>query len=258
MVKTLGAVEAFQHRRVRTCSAAGTEIKSLNRKEHTGKENVRLEAGRKEPARSAFQIRILSIDGHPLFREGIGALINGQADMSLVSAVETGKEGIDAYRAAKPDVTLLDLQLPDVSGIEVLVGIRSEFPDARIIILATFQRDIEIRRALKAGAFGYILKSMTPEQILETIRRVHSGSKCVPREIAAGLAEHLTDDNLSEREIEILRHVADGERNREIGEKLSIAEETVKVHLRRIMGKLSARDRTHAVAIAVRRGIIQL
>ena len=179
MVKTPGAAEAFQHRRVRTCSAAGTEIESLNRKEQTGKENVRPE-GRREPARSAFHIRILSIDGHPLFREGIGALINSQADMSLVSAVETGKEGIDAYRAAKPDVTLLDLQLSDVSGIEVLIGIRSEFPDARIIILATFQRDVEIRRALTVGAFGYMLKSMPPEQILETIRRVHSGSKCLP------------------------------------------------------------------------------
>jgi DNA-binding NarL/FixJ family response regulator len=257
-VKNSGAMKAFQRRRVRRSYAGATKIESLNREEQTGKENVRLEEGRREPARSAFHIRILSIDGHPLFREGIGALINSQADMSLVSAVETGKEGIDAYRAAKPDVTLLDLQLSDISGIEVLMGIRSEFPDARIIILATFQRDVEIRRALTVGAFGYILKSMTPEQILETIRRVHSGGKCVPREIAAGLAEHLTDDNLSEREIEILRHVADGERNREIGEKLCISEETVKVHLRRIMGKLSARDRTQAVAIAVRRGIIQL
>jgi PleD family two-component response regulator len=138
MVKNPGAIKAFQRRRVGRSYAGATKIESLNWEEQTGKENVRLEEGRREPARSAFHIRILSIDGHPLFREGIGALINSQADMSLVSAVETGKEGIDAYRATKPDVTLLDLQLSDISGIEVLIGIRSEFPDARIIILATF------------------------------------------------------------------------------------------------------------------------
>jgi DNA-binding NarL/FixJ family response regulator len=258
MVKNLGAIEAFEHRHIRRCYVGATEFEPLKREERGGKENVRLEEGRREPARSASQVRILSIDGHPVFREGIGAVINSQTDMSLVSAAGTGKEGLEAYRAARPDITLLDLQLPDVSGIEVLIGIRSEFLDARIIILATFQRDVEIRRALKAGAFGYMLKTMSPQQILETIRRVHSGHKCVPREIAAGLAEHLSDDNLSEREIEVVRHVADGERNRDIGQKLFIAEDTVKVHLKRIMGKLGARDRTQAVAIAVRRGIIQL
>jgi DNA-binding NarL/FixJ family response regulator len=210
------------------------------------------------PEESRGPIAILSIDAHPIVREGIGAIISSQADMSLVSAAATGKEGIEAYRAGRPDVTLLDLELPDLSGIEVLIGIRSEFPDARIIILATFQRDVEIRRALKAGAYGYLLKSVPPQQMLETIRRVRSGKKCIPREIATGLAEHLSDDNLSEREIEVLRHVADGERNRDIGEKLSIAEETVKVHLKRIMDKLGARDRTHSVAIAARRGFLYL
>ncbi len=220
-------------------------------------DDIRLEERRRERPHNISDIRILIIDGHPVVRAGIGAIINGQADMSLASAAATGKEGIEAYRAARPDVTLLDLQLPD-GGIEVLIGIRSEFPDARIIISATFLRDVEIRRALKAGAYGYLLKNVPAQQMLEAIRRVHSGNKCIPREIAAGLAEHLSDDNLSEREIEVLRHVADGNRNRDIGEKLFIAEETVKVHLKRIMGKLGARDRTHSVAIAARRGFLYL
>jgi len=220
-------------------------------------DDIRLDECRRERPQNSPDIRILIIDGHPVVRAGIGAIINGQADMSLASAAATGKEGIEAYRAARPDVTLLDLQLPD-SGIEVLIGIRSEFPDARIIISATFLRDVEIRRALKAGAYGYLLKCVPQQQMLETIRRVHSGNKCIPREIAAGIAEHLSDDNLSEREIEVLRHVADGNRNRDIGEKLFIAEETVKVHLKRIMGKLGARDRTHSVAIAARRGFLYL
>ena len=220
-------------------------------------DDIRLDECRRERPQNSPDIRILIIDGHPVVRAGIGAIINGQADMSLASATATGKEGIEAYRAARPDVTLLDLQLPD-SGIEVLIGIRSEFPDARIIILATFLRDVEIRRALKAGAYGYLLKNVPAQQMLEAIRRVHSGNKCIPREIAAGLAELLSDDNLSEREIEVLRHVADGNRNRDIGEKLFIDEETVRVHLMRIMGKLGARDRTHSVAIAARRGFLYL
>ena len=219
-------------------------------------EDIRLE---KRPGeRKDSHIQILTIDGHPVVREGVGAIINTQADMLLVSAAATGKDGVEAYRVARPDVTLLDLQLPDVSGLEVLIAIRSEFPDARIIILATFERDVEIRRALKAGAYGYLLKSVPPQEMVEVIRRVHSGQKSVPQGIAAGLAEHLNDENLSEREIEVLRHVADGDRNRDIGEKLFIAEETVKVHLRRIMGKLGAKDRTHSVAIAARRGFLYL
>lgn len=207
---------------------------------------------------NAAPIRILSVDDHPLFREGIGAIINCQSDMTLEGVASNGAEAIEAYRTLKPDVTLMDLCLPDLNGLDVLMAIRAEFPDARIIILTTFERDAEIQRALKAGARGYLLKSMPPERMLETIRQVHAGKKSVPLEIAAGLAEHFGDETLSEREVEVLRHVATGSRNRDIAERLFIAEETVKVHLKHIMTKLRASDRTQSVAIAARRGIIQL
>jgi DNA-binding NarL/FixJ family response regulator len=203
-------------------------------------------------------IRILSVDDHPLFREGIGAILNCQPDMSLVGVACKGTEAIEAFRALQPDVTLMDLRLPDLNGLEVLLTIRSEFPEARIIVLTTFERDTEIQRALKAGAQGYLLKSMPAKKMMEAIRQVHAGGKSVPVEIAASLAEHFGDEALSGREIEVLLHVAAGNRNRDIAGKLYIAEETVKVHLRHIMAKLGARDRTEAVTIAVRRGIIQL
>ena len=207
---------------------------------------------------NAAHIRILSVDDHPLFREGIGAVLNSQPDMSLAGVACKGTEAIEAFRALQPDVTLIDLRLPDLNGIEVLLTIRSEFPEGRIIVLTTFERDAEIQRALKAGARGYLLKSMPAQQMIETIRQVHAGRKSVPAEIAARLTEHFSDEALSEREIEVLHHVAAGNRNRGIAEKLYIAEETVKVHLRHIMAKLGASDRTEAVTIAVRRGIIQL
>jgi DNA-binding NarL/FixJ family response regulator len=207
---------------------------------------------------TASRIQVLSVDDHPILREGIGAIINSQPDMFLVGAAANGKEAIEAFRTLKPDVVLLDLQLPDLNGIEVLIAIRTEFRNARIIILTTFERDVEVQRALKAGAQGYLLKSAPSRQMLDTIRHVHSGRKAVAREIADELAAHVGEESLSDREVEVLRHVAEGNRNRDIAKRLFIAEETVKVHLKHIMGKLGASDRTQSVAIAARRGIIYL
>lgn len=203
-------------------------------------------------------IRILSVDDHPLLSEGIATLINNQPDMRLVASASSGKEAIHRYREHKPDVTLMDLRLPDLSGVDVMVAIRSEFTDARIVLLTMFAGDVEIQRALQAGAQGYLLKTMPPERMLETIRQVHAGKKRVPPEVASQLAEHVGDEPLTTREIDVLRHVTSGNRNRDIAERLFISEETVKVHFRHIMEKLGATDRTHAMAIAARRGFIQL
>jgi DNA-binding NarL/FixJ family response regulator len=203
-------------------------------------------------------IRVFSVDDHPLLREGIGALVNNQIDMVLVGQASTGAEAIQNFKQQAPDVTLLDLRLPDMSGIDVLIAIRSEFPEARIIILTTFEGDVEIQRALQAGARGYLLKNMPPSELLDVIRQVHGGKKRIPPEIASQLLEHMSDELLTQREVEVLREVADGNRNREIAERLFISEETVKVHIKHIMEKLGAADRTQAVAIGLRRGIIQL
>jgi len=204
------------------------------------------------------QIRVLSVDDHPLLRQGIGAIINNESDMLLVAEAASGGEGIQKFREHQPDVTLMDLRLPDMSGIDTMIAIRTEFPDARVIMLTTFEGDVEVQRALGAGARGYMLKSMPPKDLVEVIRQVHAGKKRVPAELAAQLAEHLSDEALTEREVDVLRHVAGGNRNRDIAERLFISEETVKVHVKHIMEKLGASDRTQAVAIAVRRGIIQL
>ena len=204
------------------------------------------------------RIRVLSIDDHPLFQQGIAAIINCQPDMSLVGAASNGTEAINAFRSLRPDITLMDLNLPGLGGIEVTLAIRAEFREARIIVLTTFERDVEIQRALKAGARGYLLKSMPPEQMLETIRQVHMGKKPVLPEIASQLAEHFSDEQLTSREVDVLRHVIDGNRNRDIAERLFVSEHTIKTHLKHILGKLGASDRTHAIAIAARRGIIQI
>jgi DNA-binding NarL/FixJ family response regulator len=204
------------------------------------------------------RIRIFSVDDHPLLREGIAAIINNQPDMLMVAQASTGCEAIQMFRQHQPDVTLMDLRLPDMSGIDALIAIRTEFPEAHIIMLTTFEGDVEIRRALEAGARGYMLKSMPPKELVEVIRQVHKGKKRITAEVAANLAEHFGDDALTEREIEVLRHVAGGNRNRDIAEQLFISEETVKVHVKHVMEKLGASDRTEAVAIALRRGIIQL
>ena len=203
-------------------------------------------------------IRILTVDDHPLLREGVAAMIKAQPDMELVAEASTAKEGVERFRQHRPDVTLMDLRLPDMSGVDAMAAIRTEFPDARIIVLTTFEGDVEIQRALEAGARGYLLKSMPPTELVDGIRQVYAGKKRIPPQLAAQLAEHLGEEALTPREIEVLQHIAKGNRNRDIANRLFITEETVKVHIKHIMEKLGANDRTQAVAIAVRRGIIQL
>ena len=205
-----------------------------------------------------IRVRVLSIDDHPLLREGIATLINNQPDMSVVGEASSGHEAIERFRELRPDVTLMDVRLPDMSGIDAMIAIRKEFPEARVIMLTTSEGDVEIQRALEGGARGYMLKSMPPKDLVEAIRQVHAGKKRIPPTIAAHLAEHYSDEALTAREVEVLQQISGGNRNRDIAERLFISEETVKVHIKHIMDKLGASDRTQAVAIAVRRGIIHL
>jgi DNA-binding NarL/FixJ family response regulator len=204
------------------------------------------------------QIRILSVDDHPLVREGITAVINGQPDMQVVAQACNGQEAIECFRKHKPDITLMDLRLPDMSGIDAMIALRTHFPEARIIMLTTFGGSAEIQRALAAGARSYIFKTMPPKEMAEIIRRVYEGRKHFPPEVAAHLAEHIGDEPLTDREVGILRLVMAGNRNRDIANCLFISEETVKAHIKHAMEKLGALDRTQAVTIAAKRGIIQL
>lgn len=203
-------------------------------------------------------IRILTVDDHPLLRNGIAALVNAEPDLKLVAEASNGKEAIDAFRVHRPDVTLMDLQMPGVDGLEGIEAIRREFPEARIIVLTTYSGDTRVLRSLKAGARGYILKGHVHKELLDTIRAVHAGQKRIPPEIAAELAEHATDDALTEREIAVLRLIAAGNSNKQIADHLSIGEATVKSHVTNILSKLGANDRVHAVTIGLKRGIIEL
>ena len=203
-------------------------------------------------------IRILSVDDHALLREGVAALICSQADMELVAEAANGREAIELFRTHRPDITLMDLQMPEVTGIDAVSSIRAEFPHARIIILTTHAGDVQVSRALRAGARAYLLKGLLRKELLETIRAVHAGQKRLSAEVAAEIAEHATGDALTPREIDVLRLVAGGNANKEIAAQLSLTEETVKSHIKNILAKLDASDRTHAVTIALKRGIIEL
>ena len=203
-------------------------------------------------------IRVLAVDDHALLREGIAALIRKQSEMELVAEGSNGREAIELFRRHRPDVTLMDLQMPEMSGIDAISAIRGEFPEARIVVLTTWAGDAQVVRALKAGARAYLLKGLLRKELIETIRAVHAGQKRLTPEVAAEIAEHATDEVLTPREIDVLRLVAFGNPNKEIAAQLSISEETVKSYIKNILSKLGANDRTHAVAIAVKRGIIEL
>ena len=203
-------------------------------------------------------IRILTVDDHPLLRKGIAALVNGEPDLKLVAEASNGNEAIDAFRSHRPDVTLMDLQMPEVDGIDAIDRIRREFPEARIIVLTTYSGDTQVLRALKAGARGYILKGHVHKELLDAIRAVHAGKKRIPPEIAAQLADHASDDALTEREIDVLRLIGAGNSNKQIADQLSIGEATVKSHVTNILSKLGANDRAHSVTIGLKRGIIEL
>jgi len=203
-------------------------------------------------------IRILTVDDHQLLREGIAAVLESQDDMTLVAQASNGLEAVDTFRRLRPDVTLMDLRMPDMSGIEAITAIRSEFQDARIIVLTTYAGDVQAAAALKAGASGYLLKNLVRKELIDTIRAVHSGKRRVPPEIATGIAEHVADDELTGREVEVLKGVAAGKSNKLIAAELDISEGTVKTHMKSILPKLDASDRTHAVMIALKRGILDL
>jgi DNA-binding NarL/FixJ family response regulator len=203
-------------------------------------------------------IRILTVDDHPLLREGIAALVKAETDMEIIAEASDGEEAVKQFRRHRPDVTLMDIQMPNLNGIEAISRIRNEFPGAKIIVLSTYSGDVQVLQAIKAGARGYIVKGQVHRELLNAIRSVHAGHKRIPPEIAAELAEHAADDSLSSREIDVLRLIAAGNANKQIADKLSIEETTVKSHISSILSKLNANDRTHAVTIGLQRGIIEL
>lgn len=203
-------------------------------------------------------IRILTVDDHPLLRKGIASLLNGESDMKLVAEASSGQEGIEQFRSHRPDVTLMDLQMLDMNGTDAIRSIQAEFPGARIIVLTTYRGDVQVSKALKAGARAYILKGHVHRELLETIRAVHAGQRRIPPDLAAELAEHIADDPLTAREIEVLRLIGEGNSNKLIGDQLAIGEATVKSHVSNILSKLGASDRAHAVTIGLKRGIIEL
>jgi DNA-binding NarL/FixJ family response regulator len=202
-------------------------------------------------------IRVLIVDDHPLFREGLAALLHDEADILLVGEAADGREGLERFRTLRPDVTLMDLQMPGLSGIEAMQLIRREFPDARFIVLTTYSRDAQVVRALQVGAAGYLVKSALRKDLLDSIRAVHLGGRSISAEAAAGLARHVLDKELTDRELEILKRVAGGTSNKEIATSLGLTEPTVKSHLKNVMAKLGANDRTHAVMIAIKRGLME-
>ena len=203
-------------------------------------------------------IRVLTVDDHPILREGIAAILAAESDIAVIAEATNGREAVEQFRAHRPDIVLMDLQMPQMSGMDAIATIRSDFPNARIIVLTTYGGDVQAARAIKAGASGYPLKSMVRKELVETIRCVHSGRKRIPPEIAVSMAEHHTDDALTEREIEVLRQIAAGNANKAIADNLAISEQTVKAHVRNILSKLAANDRTHAVTIGLKRGIIEI
>jgi len=207
---------------------------------------------------TADPIRILAVDDHPLVRRGIATLVGGELDMSLVAEASNGREAIQQFRTHRPDVTLMDIQMPEMNGVDAMIAIRGEFPEARFIVLTTYTGDVQILRALKAGARAYLLKNFFHKELLETIRAVHAGKKALSAEASYQLAEHVTDDALTPAEIRVLRLIAEGNANKEIGAQLSVSEESVKGYVKGILSKLGAKDRTHAVSIGLKRGIIDL
>ena len=203
-------------------------------------------------------IRILSVEDHPVFREGLSTIISSQQDMLLVACAANATEAIAEFRRHRPDITLMDLQLPGINGADALISIRGEFPQARIIMLSTSDGDGDIQRALRAGAMAYMLKSVPKNELLAVIRSVHAGQRHIPLDVAARLAEYMGDDSLTARELEVLRLIRDGHRNKQIADQLAISETTVNFHIKNLVDKLQANDRTHAVTIALRRGLLQM